>query len=173
MKFKLYFIFMLFFCLNALCFSLQAQTENFHNQNDIDNTEGLNSRSSIKDVCKTLNHKLLINVDLAYYFKNCSLHLIKEPSLVNILILNHKKNPQKISQEVYASLPIGSDYTYESYYEEYLNTNEKNFSSICKNFSFKEKVCNHLKYTILSFSVKYEFINIFQFILIILIYHFH
>lgn len=127
-KFKFFFNFYILFLVNIFCLNSYGEFK------DLETTETIKFISSKKEACSTLNHKLLINTDLIYYFKDCSLHLITEPHLVNTLIQVYGKKPIKISPEVYSSLPLGENYTFENYFEEY---HPKFITSLCKKYNNK------------------------------------
>jgi len=122
----------LFFIAFLFCLHSYAQSSEHAQLEELDNAEKINSIPSLKVACQKLNHKLLLNVDLAYYFKDCSLHLITDSQLINTLIQIEGKTPQKMSADVYAALPLGSNYTYTDYYKEF----PKRFSvSVCKRYN--------------------------------------
>ena len=136
MKLKFYFICALVFYANISGPKSQAQINTPSTPESLDEAvDTIKTIPSLKEACKTLNHKLLLNVDLIYYFENCSLHLITDPALLNILILNHGKTPLKMSTEVYAALPLGSNYTYENYYAEFPKKQSKFSPSACQKYN--------------------------------------
>lgn len=108
---------------------VHAQTE------DLGNKEEIKTISSTQEACQKLNHKLLINVDLMYYFKDCALHPIADPQLANMLIQTQGKEPTKISTKVYAALPLRSNYTYEDYYNDFPTKPNQFSPSVCKKFN--------------------------------------
>ncbi|MES2613783.1 MAG: hypothetical protein V4591_00015, partial [Bdellovibrionota bacterium] len=94
----------------------------------------IKSISSLTEACKKFKGKLLVNEDLVYYFKDCSLHLIADSQLINTLVQEQDKTPLNMSHEVYAALPVGKNYEYTDYYAEYVGTTSANS---CKNLNKK------------------------------------
>ncbi|BBH54472.1 hypothetical protein [Fluviispira sanaruensis] len=133
--------FFLFFLL-AICFILfsskkviAAEEQNHKSLVTLGDDEIMMDSIKSKIVaCAELRNRIVSYIDRIYYLNDCKLRPVKNSEIVNKFVQIRKKHIVNLSSEVFSLIPIGENYTYDDYYNDFEKKNTINFKYLCQNY---------------------------------------
>ncbi|WP_186646049.1 hypothetical protein [Fluviispira vulneris] len=84
--------------------------------------------------CAELRNRIVSYIDRIYYLNDCKLRPVKNSEVVNKFVQIRKKHIVNLTSEVFSLIPIGENYTFEDYYNDFEKNNSISFKYLCQNY---------------------------------------